>query len=237
MTLRALLVDDEAAACRNLRALLRMHPEVTITGEAGDAAGARRLIAEHRPDVVFLDIQMPGESGFDLLASIDNPPAIIFVTAFDRYAIRAFEVNALDYLLKPVDPARLAEAVVRIGTRMSVKPIPVLPQDRVLLDTGRRRQFVPVEDIGRILAEGEYSTVFLLRGESVMVRRSLKTWLAILPESQFLRIHRHAIVNIDQIQTIERVQGGPLRLRLTGVPTPVTVSRRLTPSVARRLNA
>ncbi len=245
MTLRALLVDDEAAARRNLRALLRAHPEITIAGEAADAAEARRRIAEDRPDVVFLDIQMPGESGFDLLASLDDPPAIIFVTAYDRYAIRAFEVNALDYLLKPVDPRRLASALARlpkpdvVESELSAdfEPVRLTVDDRILLDSGCRRHLVAVRGIERIEADGEYSQACLAStGETFMVRRSLKTWMRMLPDALFFRIHRATIINLAFVESIERNAGtaGVVVLGVRG-GKPLPVSRRFAPALLRRL--
>ena len=198
MTTKALLVDDERLARRSLRALLAEHPEMEIVGEASNIRRAAELIAAERPEVVFLDIQMPGGSGFDLLAPLDDPPAIIFVTAYDEYAIRAFEVNALDYLLKPVEPARLALALARVHAHTGHADSsagPYTADDQVLIKTARRCFFLPVARIAVIRAADNYSYVICDSGDEHLVRKSLKDWETMLPADRFEALDRSVVIN------------------------------------------
>lgn len=197
-TLKTILVDDERLARRSLRALLAEHPEIAIVGEASGVGQALDLIAVERPDVVFLDIQMPAGSGFDLLAQLSDPPAIVFVTAYDEYAIRAFEVNAADYLLKPVEPQRLAMAVARLlgrGNQVSAPVGPYSADDQVLIKTNRQCFFLPVSQIAAVRAADNYSYVICQRGEEHLVRRSLKEWEAVLPADRFEPLDRSVLIN------------------------------------------
>ena len=197
-TLRAILVDDERLARRSLRALLAEHPGIEIVAEAADARQARDLIETERPDVAFLDIQMPGGNGFDLLERLQNPPAIVFVTAYDEYAIRAFEVNAVDYLLKPIEPERLALAVARLQSPGSQSSAPIGPysaNDHVLIKTGQRCFFLPVMQIAAIRAADNYSYVICEKGEEHLVRRSLKEWETMLPSDGFVVLDRSVLIH------------------------------------------
>ncbi len=202
-TRKAILVDDERLARSSLRALLEEHPQVQIVGEAANARQAKEAIETQHPDVVFLDIQMPGGSGFDLLEQLDDPPAIIFVTAFDQYAIRAFEVNAVDYLLKPVDPRRLGMALARLRRLGSEECNPVGPygaEDRVLVKSNRRCFFLPVAKIAAVRAADNYSFVVCEDGQEHLVRRSIKEWETLLPPGWFAILDRSCLVNWRQIR-------------------------------------
>lgn len=204
MTTKAVLVDDERLARRSLRALLAEHPEMEIVGEASSIRRAAELIATERPEVVFLDIQMPGGSGFELLAQLDDPPAIVFVTAYDEYAIRAFEVNALDDLLKPVEPARLALALRRLHAHMGHAESsggPYTADDQVLIKTARRCFFLPVARIAAIRAADNYSYVICDSGDEHLVRKSLKDWEAMLPADRFEALDRSVVVNWQLVKT------------------------------------
>ncbi len=232
------LVDDERLAREKLRALLRAYQYIVVVGEADSAASALRVIESIRPQLVFLDIQMPGGSGFDLLEQLDDPPAVIFVTAYDQHAIRAFEVNAVDYLLKPIHPERLETALKRVLPAAS--PLPASPreltmQDRVFIDTGHRRIFVPLVSICAVCAEGDYTELYASDGDIFMVRRSLKGWYDVLPDD-FFRIHRHAIINLRHVKSLERSQEGRLFAELYGCPHGFPVSRRRAPELRRRLD-
>jgi len=161
------------------------------------------MIADKRPDLVFLDIQMPGGSGFDLLERLEFPPPIIFVTAFDHYAIRAFDVNALDYLLKPVEPERLARAIARVKKREAESPGPaglLCGTDRVFLDTGRQAVFLGVAEIAAIQAEGNYTQVININGRTYLVRVPLRHWETRLPEDTFILLDRSLLINRFQIK-------------------------------------
>ena len=230
------LVDDERLARENLRVLLREHPRVTVAAEADGVAAALSVIAAHRPDLVFLDIQMPGGSGFDVLERLHDPPAVIFITAYDRYAIRAFEVNALDYLLKPVDPGRLETALGRVLTSAPILPVPGpewAMKDSVFLKMSHRQCFVPLTSIAAVCAEGNYTMVHTTTGEKLLVRRTMKSWETALP-SGFHRIHRNTIVSLGHVQSVERRRGG-LHIVVLGCPHPFLVSRNTTSELLRNM--
>lgn len=201
--LRTLIVDDERLARQNLRDLLEAHNEILIVGEARNADEAEVIIIDKNPDLIFLDIQMPGCSGFDLLERLDSPPPVIFVTAFDHYAIRAFEVNALDYLLKPVEPERLARAIDRLqkreaGFRTAVGRLQCT--DRVCLDAGRKVAFLQVAEIAAIKADGNYTHVFSACGRGYLVRVPLSNWEARLPDDTFVVLDRSLLINRSHVR-------------------------------------
>ena len=170
MKIKALIVDDEPPARERLATLLKTHPQIEIVGEAGDVQSAARLSTSLQPDVIFLDIQLPRASGFDLLPLLTGEPAIIFVTAYDRYAIRAFEVNALDYLLKPIHPDRLALSLQRL-TKQAPEPDHTLTDlDWVVLKEDRLLRMVLTTEITLIKADDNYSIVHLLEKVPAYVR-------------------------------------------------------------------
>lgn len=234
---RALLIDDEPPARDILRALLAAHADVVVTAEAGTLASAREALARDDYDLVFLDIQLRGGTGFDLVPNVRPGAKIIFVTAFDSHALRAFEVNALDYLLKPVAPQRLAHALGRLEQPPAPSALPLTTDDRVLLKLGSgQERFVLLADI-RLLASCEnYSEVALAGGEHFLVRRTMKAWETSLPSSHFLRVHRTAIVNVAHITRIERVTEATSRVHLDGVADPVAVSYRYLPTLREALD-
>jgi len=201
--LRALVVDDERLARENLVDLLGDFPQVAVVGEGCDVNEAAKLAAKLRPDLIFLDIQMPGGSGFDLLNRLVDPPLIVFVTAYDQFAIRAFRVNALDYLLKPIDPGRLAISLTRAVARNSPCPVPTIPfnlADQVFINTGQRAFFMPVAEIAAIVAERNYSHVVDVRGRRHMVRMSMRAWEKRLP-ADFVTLDRSFIINRRHVRS------------------------------------
>jgi len=229
----AIIVDDERLARRELRAMLEeSHAStVRVVAEAESVRTAAELVQTCDADVVFLDVQLAGESGLELLPLIDPSVAVVFVTAFDQYAVRAFEVNALDYLLKPVAPARLARAVDRLA-RPNDGPTgsPVAPkleyQDRLFLRLDDRMGFVKVADIVSIVSDGDYSIVRLAGGRTHRARKSLRDWAARLPENAFARVHRSTIVNLEFVERVEEWSHFSYRLYLRGQSEPVVLSRR-----------
>ena len=235
----AVIVDDERLARRELRTLLEnAHAEqVHVVGEAGTVAEAARLARVTDADVVFLDVQLAGETGMDLLPLLEVDVDVVFVTAYDKYALRAFEVNALDYLLKPVEPARLAVTMDRLGAAQAPAPSrEVLTyQDRVFLRLGQERAFVRVRDIVAIEAEGDGSTLLLApqlaRKPSA---RSLREWEQRLPDRHFVRIHRSTIVNLEYVERLEASSHASQRVYLRGVPGPLTMSRRFAARLRER---
>jgi two-component system LytT family response regulator len=224
----AIIVDDERLARRELASLLKAHPEVAIVGEAASVDEAAALVRTVDPDIVFLDIQMPRRSGFELLEAADVRGRVVFVTAHDVHAIRAFEVNALDYLLKPVHPARLAVAIRRVlaatgesrpaATRLEL-------DDHLFLTEGRAARFVCVRAIICIRGAGDYSEIALPDGKQLLSPRPLKEWEARLPAS-FARVHRTAIVNLDHVERVERTSDDAFAVYVRGMPEPVPLSRR-----------
>jgi two-component system LytT family response regulator len=212
--MRALVIDDERLARNELRRLLAAHPSVQVVGEAANAFEARAAIEELAPDLIFLDVQMPGGSGFDVLAALDTVPAVIFTTAFDHYARRAFDVSALDYLLKPIEPARLAQALGKLGQRAEA-PTEKLqaPDGKVFIKDGERCWFVALEQIVLFESEGNYTRVYFDRNQPLLAR-SLNQLEARLDPERFLRVSRRQIVNLDFVVSIAPSPAGGMTLTL-----------------------
>jgi two-component system LytT family response regulator len=227
--MKALIVDDERIARQELRRLLLAHPEIEIAGEAQNGEQALDLIPKLAPDVVFLDIQMPGMTGFELLAALDDVPRIIFTTAYDQYAIRAFEVSALDYLLKPIVPARLAAAVAKLRPR---KTPPRLEQ--VFVRDGERCWLVRVADIYLLESEGNYTRV-CFKGERPLIAKSLAALEARLDPAIFFRASRSQIVNLKWIEKVETGPAGNLEITLRPGQT-VSASRRQSAALKEALS-
>ncbi|NCO34846.1 MAG: hypothetical protein AUJ92_18455 [Armatimonadetes bacterium CG2_30_59_28] len=199
--LNAVIVDDERLARENLKRMLAAYPQVEVVGMARNAPEARKRLQAKKTDVVFLDVHMPGESGFDLLESLENPPHVVFVTAYDQYAIRAFEVNAVDYLLKPIEAARLDITIQRVLGRVApIQPGQLTYSDVVLLSTNGRSLFAPLESIAVIMSDGNYTDVIDVAGNCQTVRRSLAEWGAILPKEDFVELDRRTIINRHHVR-------------------------------------
>jgi two-component system LytT family response regulator len=219
--MRVLLIDDEPLARRELRRLLAPNSWIDVTGEAANVDEAVRQIDALRPELVFLDIQMPGGTGFDVLERVLNVPQVIFTTAYDQHALRAFEVNALDYLLKPVEPERLAAALSRVR-RSSVSA--EAPLDQLFVRDGAHCWLVPLREVQLIESEGNY--VRLCWGKhQPLLGRSLSSFEARLDPRRFFRANRQQLVNIDFIERIEPGLAGRLHVQLRAGPE-VEVSRR-----------
>ena len=224
--MRVLIVDDEPLARLELRRLLAAHPDFEVVGEAANAIEGRAAIQQRAPDLVFLDVQMPGGSGFDLLASLDDPPPVIFTTAFDQYALRAFDVSALDYLLKPIEPPRLAHALNKVlrqpdapkGERSQA------PDGKVFIKDGERCWFVALDQIMLFESEGNYTRVYFDRHRPLLLR-SLNQLEARLDPGRFLRVSRRQIVNLDFVAGVAPTATGSMELTLTG-DLKVPMSRR-----------
>jgi two-component system LytT family response regulator len=222
--IRALLVDDERLARAELRRLLAAHPEVEIVGEAANVAEARAMVADLNPQLLLLDIRMPDGTGFDLLESLDVTPEVIFTTAFDAYAMKAFEVNALDYLQKPIEAKRLAAALERAGARISVAPPALDSSQRIFIKDGDRCWFVAVGEIALFESEGNYTRVHF-DGQRPLVLRSLNQLEERLDARQFFRASRRHIVNLDFVARVAATESGGLKLVLRN-ELAVDVSRR-----------
>jgi two-component system LytT family response regulator len=222
--LKALIVDDEPLARRELRRLLAAFPAVQVAGEAGNIDEARERIEQLAPDVVFLDIQMPGGTGFDLLAQLDRVPRIVFTTAYDQYAVQAFAVNALDYLLKPVEPERLAQAVRKLQADAAPTPGQDTPLDQLFIRDGHRCWFVPLREVSLFSAEGNYVRLHW-GNERPLLGRSLIALEQKLDAQRYFRANRAQIVNLDFVQQVELGAGGRLHVQLRDGPE-IEVSRR-----------
>ncbi|WP_306599491.1 LytTR family DNA-binding domain-containing protein [Geothrix sp. 21YS21S-2] len=219
--IRSLIVDDEVLARQRLRRLLGDHPDLEVAGECSNGLEAVRDIEALRPDLVFLDIQMPELDGFGVIEEVgpDRMPPTLFVTAYDQFALKAFEVHALDYLLKPFDPERFAAALARVRTWIQGSPRPSLepmlkqvqadrpPPERLLIKEGTRYAFVRPAAIQWVEAEDNYVRLHV-EGTSHLVRQTMSGMLDKLSPSRFRRIHRSAIVNLDFIRHLEPWTGG-----------------------------
>jgi two-component system LytT family response regulator len=223
--MKAIIIDDEPPARRELRRLLADFPWIEIIGEAGNIAQAAAMIEELSPALVFLDIQMPGGSGFDLLARLEHLPQVIFTTAHDEHAVRAFEVNALDYLLKPIDPARLAAALARVGGANTTRPPqPDAALEQLFVRDGPRCWFVPLREVRLLTSEGNY--VRLSWGKTQpLLGRALATLEQRLDPNRFFRANRRQIINLDYIENVELGVNGRLHVQLREGPE-VEISRR-----------
>ena len=233
--MRTLIIDDERLARKELISLLESFPEIEVIGECVNATEARNSIHEFQPDLIFLDIQMPGESGFDLLETLDCQPKVIFVTAYDSYAIRAFEVNALDYILKPVDDSRLAAAIKKVqndsGENAADKEgiegggeTQLKMHDQIFLKDGEKCWFVTLKNIRYFESEGNYVRVFFDKNKPLILK-SLNNLEKRLDERDFFRINRKFIVNLKELIHIEPWFNGGLQIKLKSGET-LEVSRR-----------
>jgi two-component system LytT family response regulator len=232
--MKALLIDDERLARNELRRLLAKHADITIVGEAANADEARARVGELEPELLFLDIQMPGDDGFALLESLEPPlPQVIFTTAYDEFAVKAFEFNALDYLMKPVDPARLAAALDKLQRQAehpSGAPLPaerpsrLAPDDKVFVREGERCWFVELKSICLMESEGNYTRVHFGAAQPQLFR-SLNAMEERLDPRSFFRANRRQIINLAWIDRIEPWFSGGLLVHLKG-GLKVELSRR-----------
>lgn len=232
--LRALVVDDEEPARSELCYLLDEVGDVTVVGEASTAAEAIRLIDRTACDVVFLDIEMPGLSGMRLAEALslrEKAPAIVFVTAYSEHAVKAFEVQAADYLVKPVDVSRLRQAIERIMPAESMLP----RIERMPVEKGGRKLLLPVDDIVYVMAKDDYSYVFTDH-ERYLSTISLAQIEARLAHQGFFRAHRRYVVNLAAVRELVPREGGTMLLTLADrAGTQVPASRRRVPAIKKAL--
>jgi len=233
--MRAIIIDDERLARTELKKLLQEFPEVEVIDEAANAEEGISKIDSLRPDLIFLDIQMPGKSGFDLLGELDKAPHVIFTTAFDEYALKAFEVNALDYLLKPIEPKRLADAIQKLQLAESKENNPAVENtnqsilsesDQVFVKDGERCWFVKLSEIRLFESVGNYAKVYFGPNKPLILK-SLNALEERLDPKIFFRANRKHIVNLRLIEKIEPFFNGGLLLELKGGEK-IEISRRQT---------
>jgi two-component system, LytTR family, response regulator len=230
---KAVIIDDERLARTELKKLLQDFPEVEVIGEASNAAEGLEKIESLNPDLIFLDIQMPGKTGFDMLTELERAPHVIFTTAYDEYALKAFEVNALDYLMKPVEPKRLADALQKIqlaeekelaAAVAGINRGILTESDQVFVKDGERCWFVKLAEVRLFESVGNYAKVFFGTNKPLILK-SLNALEERLDEKTFFRANRKHIVNLRMIEKIEPYFNGGLLLDLQGGEK-IEVSRR-----------
>src|SRR3954468_13940418 len=233
--MKAQIIDDERLARNELRRLLAAFPEIEVSGDAANAKQAREQLSAVKPELLFLDVQMPGETGMELLESLEPPvPNVIFTTAYDEFAVKAFELNALDYLLKPVDPARLAAAIDKLREKISrandaarARPAGrerLAAEDKVFVREGDHCWFVEVKSIRLLESEGNYTRVHFDQAHPQLFR-SLNAMEERLDPKYFFRANRRQIINLAWIDKIEPWFSGGLLVHLKG-GAKVELSRR-----------
>lgn len=244
--LRAIVVDDERLAIKQMRKLLDEQPGISVVGTAGGLAEAVTLLAQESPDVVFLDISMPPASGFDLLPHLSVSTRVVFVTAYSEHAIHAFEARALDYLLKPVDPERLAQAIERVreivmwqrgaSAKPSAKPSAKTGAgadagtgtgigEKVSLGDNRYWERIPIEEIAAVASEGNYSCVHTLDGSNFFIRRTMQEWRTRLTPAGFVGLNRSLLIQPASILRLEVISRNETMIHLYGVPAPFRLGR------------
>jgi two-component system, LytTR family, response regulator len=215
--MKAIIIDDERLARQELKNLLSAHKEVEVIAECADAAQAREKVNELKPDIIFCDIQMPGKTGLELAEELPGTVEVVFITAFDEHAIRAFEINAFDYLLKPVQPERLAETIRKLSVKESAnKPdnnSPLSERDMVFIKDGEKCWFVRLSDIRLFESEGNYVRVYF-ENFRPLILRSLNSLETRLNEKQFFRASRKHIVNLSYIGGVETWFNGGLNVKM-----------------------
>jgi two-component system LytT family response regulator len=234
--IRAIIIDDERLARNELKKLLLEFPEIEVIAEAANSAEGVEKVDSLNPDLIFLDIQMPGKTGFDMLSELERAPHVIFTTAYDEYALKAFEVNALDYLLKPVEPKRLADALQKLQMEEDKEPLSdhtittnrsiLNEHDQVFVKDGERCWFVKLSDIRLFESVGNYAKVYFGPNKPLILK-SLNALEERLDEKVFFRANRKHIVNLRLIEKIEPYFNGGLLLEMKGGEK-IEVSRRQT---------
>ncbi|MCI0474264.1 MAG: response regulator [Ignavibacteria bacterium] len=237
--LNAVIVDDERLARKELISMLKEYTEIYVIAEAGSADTAEEIINNNKPDVIFLDIQMPGKSGITLLEKISPDIKIIFVTAYDEYAIKAFEINALDYLLKPVNPARLKNSIQRLYQNIAGKQLFSMKfeyEDSIFLLINSQMKFIKVNSIVTINASGDYTEILTSDSVKGLTSKSMREWEKRLPENHFARIHRSYIINLNNVRKIEELLNHSFNIYIEGIEQPYKMSRRYARLIKEKLS-
>jgi len=225
----AYIVDDERLARDGLRKKLENYPEIEVIGEGSNIPSAIKGIENLNPEILFLDIQLSDGTGFDLINKIDYNGKIIFVTAYDEFALRAFEINALDYLMKPISEERLESAISRIKSEEQEIDSEILGKlkydDRVMVSTRNSIHFIEIKNIIVIEASGDYTFVQTSEGKRYLTTKSMQEWEKRLPDQHFMRIHRSYIVNFSFIEKTDKHAHHTALIFLKGLKDPVKISR------------
>ncbi|MFA7287496.1 MAG: LytTR family DNA-binding domain-containing protein [Melioribacteraceae bacterium] len=236
--LRSLIVDDEKFARTDLRELLSNFPTLEVVGEAKNLSSAIEMIEQLKPDLIFLDIQFPGETGFDLFERTDINAKVIFVTAYDEYAIRAFDVNACDYLLKPVNPDRLALAIKRLEEnqeQLIPKNVKLTNEDSIYLQMNYKYYFVRVDSIIKITAADHYTEIVTNKGLKGLTNKHLWEWEESLPKESFVQVHRSIIINMNLVERVERGANYSYFLIMKNIIDPIPISRRYASQIKKEM--
>jgi two-component system LytT family response regulator len=226
--LTALIIDDERLARLNLRKKLSMFSEIEVIGEASSIETGIKAISGLNPDLLFLDIKLSDGTGFDLLNKVEFKGKVIFQTAYDEYACRAFEINAIDYLLKPITKERLKKVVDNLINTEQEKNVYSLKKfrydDRIMIEQKKNIHFIKVDNIICIKADREYTTLFEKGNKAYLVLKSIGDWQKELPDEHFARVHRNSIINFNFIERSERF-GNTANVYLLSIPEPIPISR------------
>ncbi len=240
--LRVAVIDDERLARQGIRQLLAAHPSLQLVGEADSKDSALTLIREEKPDGIFLDIHMPGGTGFELLQALDAPPKVVMVTAHAEHAIQAFDIEAVDYLLKPVKPARFAQAVQRLQAAcalgLAARSEPSFsPEDHICLRTPQRTLTVPVRNLLLLQAEGDFTRIFLKSSPPLMICTPLGQYEKLLPSPPFTRLDRSLILNLQATLNLKRKSRDEACLILEGINDEIPLGRTAQTRLLERLSS
>lgn len=245
--MKAVIIDDEPLARQLLREYLKEFPQIDICAEAGDGFQGYKSIVEKQPDLIFLDVQMPKINGFEMLELLSNPPAIIFTTAYDEYAIKAFEKNAIDYLLKPFSKERFAKAIQKLSDQSfnkttsdkallsleDTRPLHQGENKRIVVQDGGKITIIPVEDVEYLEAYGDYVKIHS-KGKTLLKKKTLSYYEDVLDSKTFLRIHRSFIININELAKIESFEKNSY-VAITRLGNRLSISRSVYPELRKIL--
>lgn len=226
--IRVMVVDDEPVFRRHLKAMLENYDDVTVVAEASSVGEAGELFIRAHVDVVFSDVRLSRQLGFDLLPKLGLLPAVVWVSAYDQYAVKAFELGSIDFLPKPIFPDRLSLAMQRCRSRLSMARSTSIDQsgdDVIAVPVDRNFRMVNIEEISCIQADENYSTVYLTDGTTLYVYRTLGRWLDYLPENRFIRISRSIVLGLGCIKTIKKLERDSTLVGVEGLGAPIKLGR------------
>ncbi len=234
---RSIIVDDEKLARLDLKSVLNTFDEIEVVGEANNVSSAEQLIEKLHPNLIFLDIQLRGETGFNLLEKINIELDIVFVTAYDKYAIRAFDANALDYLLKPVSTERLRQTIDKLIEKAPIDMDSYRRlnyDDVIFLSLNNKYRFLKIDSIVAITSNADYTFIYTDEKAKYITRKTMKEWENRLPENHFCRIHRETIVNLAYIADINDWFSNSYKVSLKGFEKPFLMSKRYAAKIRKK---